>query len=114
VWWMCKNSNPSGSDTSSSTAPSAENIQSWNLSQHAVYLATVAKYAHDHWGFDFTSVEPLNEPSATWWSGTYGTQEGCTINQPTQEKIIGHLRTELDARGLAGTAVVASIAGLVA
>jgi len=108
VWWMCKNSNPSGSDTSGPKVPSVENIQSWNLDQHAVYLATVAKYAHDHWGFSFTSVEAFNEPSSTWWSGTYGNQEGCTIDRSTQETIIGHLRTELDARNLTETAVVAS------
>src|SRR5947209_6804198 len=74
IWWMCYNHNPSGA-----TNGANDNLQSWNYDQHAVYLATVAKYAHDHWGFDFTSVEAFNEPIANWWTAT-GSQEGCHFN----------------------------------
>ncbi|KAL2109853.1 hypothetical protein VUR80DRAFT_1899 [Thermomyces stellatus] len=101
MWWMCKNHNPSGSSDGS------ENIQEWNLRQHAVYLATIAKYATDNWGITFESVEPFNEPSAGWWTAD-NTQEGCHIGVSSQATIIGHLRSELDDRGLTDMIVSAS------
>jgi galactan endo-1,6-beta-galactosidase len=102
VWWMCYNHNPSGADSGSN-----DNLQSWNHNQHAAYLATVAKYAHDNWGILFTSVEPFNEPIASWWTSS-GTQEGCHFNNGTQAAVIGYLRSELDNRGLTSTIVSAS------
>lgn len=102
LWWMCYNHNPSGASSGSS-----DNLQSWNYQQHAVYLATVAKYASDNWGVTFDSVEPFNEPIATWWTAT-GTQEGCHFETGTQAAVIGYLRTELDNRGLTATRVAAS------
>lgn len=33
-----------------------------------------AKYAHDHWGFEFGSVDAFNEPNSNWW-----TLEVCTV-----------------------------------
>ena len=101
MWWMCKNHNPSGSNDGS------ENIQDWNLGQHAVYMATVAKYYADNWGITFESVEPFNEPSAGWWTAD-NTQEGCHFDVSTQATVIGHLRAELDDRNLTGTIVTAS------
>ena len=61
MWWMCYNHNPSGADNGAN-----DNLQSSNYQAHAVYLATVAKYASDNWGITFDSVEPFNEPIATW------------------------------------------------
>src|SRR5436190_1450264 len=78
MWWMCKNHNPSGADDGS------ENLQPWNIRQHAVYLATIARRARDNWGITFESVEPLNEPRGVWWNGKFGTQEGCHIDVSTQ------------------------------
>lgn len=101
MWWMCRNHNPSGA------ADGGENIQEWNLENHAVYMATVAKYAADNWGVTFESVEPFNEPSAAWWKAD-NTQEGCHIGVASQATIIGHLRAALDERGLEGMAVSAS------
>ena len=101
LWWMCINHNPSGA------ANGGDNLQSWNYQQHAVYLATVAKYAHDHWGIDFDSVDAFNEPAADWWRAD-GTQEGCHVSPSIQAQVIGHLRSELDNRGLTETAVSAS------
>lgn len=103
MWWMCKNHNPSGSDGGSS-----DNLQSWNYQSHAVYMATVAKYFTDHWSTTFSSVDPFNEPSATWWNGKTGTQEGCHFDMSTQATVLNHLRTELDSRGLSSTVISAS------
>ncbi len=102
VWWMCYNHNPSGANTGAN-----DNLQSWNYRQHAVYLATVARYARDHWNVAFDSVEPFNEPIAGWWSAQ-GTQEGCHLDVGTQAAVVGFLRDELDARGLQSIRVSAS------
>ncbi|KAF3933062.1 hypothetical protein ABW20_dc0107974 [Dactylellina cionopaga] len=101
VWWMCLNKNPSGDKNG------AENIQSWNLQDHATYLATVAKRAQTSWGITFDSVEPFNEPIANWWKAD-GTQEGCHFNVATQSQVIGYLRTALNNQGLNSMQIAAS------
>jgi galactan endo-1,6-beta-galactosidase len=101
MWWMCVNHNPCGANDG------GNNLQSWNYQQHAVYLATVAKYAHDHWGVNFGSIDAFNEPSASWWKAN-GTQLGCHVDPSIQQQIVGYLRGELDARALTSTQVVAS------
>ena len=101
MWWMCKNHNPSGASDGS------ENIESWNVQNHTVYLATIAQYAADNWGITFDSVEAFNEPSATYWTAN-GTQEGCHFDMYTQSTAINHLRTELDNRGLTSMKIAAS------
>ncbi|KAH7101232.1 endo-beta-1,6-galactanase [Auriculariales sp. MPI-PUGE-AT-0066] len=100
-WWMSANKNPSGASDGS------ENLQSWNQQDVARYLAIVALYAKNNWGITFTSVDPFNEPSATWWKAD-GTQEGCHVNVATQATVINYLRSELDSRGLSSTIVSAS------
>ncbi|THV36977.1 glycoside hydrolase [Glycomyces buryatensis] len=102
MWWMCTNHNPSGGADAN-----VDNLQSWNRQQHAVYMATVAKYASDNWDVDFQYVDPFNEPMTNYWSAT-GTQEGCHFDVGTQSIVIDHLRAELDSRGLSGTAITAS------
>ena len=102
MWWMCSNHNPSGASSGS-----ADNLNPSYYQADAVYLATVARYAADHWGINFTSVDAFNEPIANWWTAA-GTQEGCHFNVPTQASVIGYLRTELNSRGLTGTPISAS------
>lgn len=101
MWWMLSNHNPSGADDG------GNNLQSWNYQQFAVYLATIAKYAHDHWGIDFHSVEAFNEPSSNWWKSD-NNQEGCHISSDIQQKVIEYLRPELDQRGLNHTFIAVS------
>lgn len=100
MWWMCDNHNPSGADDGS------ENIQSWNLESHAIYMANVANYFSTNWNVQFDSVDPFNEPSATWWTAD-GTQEGCHFDVATQATVIGYLRSHLDSLGLS-TIIAAS------
>lgn len=52
MWWMCYDHKPSGSSDGA-----GDNLQSWNDQQFAVYQATVAKYAAQHWGIQFDTVE---------------------------------------------------------
>jgi galactan endo-1,6-beta-galactosidase len=100
MWWMCYNKNPCGNGGS-------ENLQWWNYNDHAVYLATIAKYAQTNWGITFDGVEPFNEPIDSWWVAN-GAQEGCHYERSTQATVIGELRSELDERGLTGVDVAAS------
>jgi galactan endo-1,6-beta-galactosidase len=95
--------NPSGSNDGSS-----DNLLSQYYQQHAVYLATIAKYASDNWSVRFKSVEPFNEPISTWWNGKTGTQEGCHFGTSTQATVVKYLRTELNNRGLSSAIVSAS------
>jgi galactan endo-1,6-beta-galactosidase len=101
MWWMCRNFNPSG------VIGGGDNLNPQHYRDFAIYLATVARYAHDHWGIDFTTVEPFNEPSSIWWRGD-GRQEGCHISSKIQAQIIPLLRDELDRQGLASTPIAAS------
>jgi galactan endo-1,6-beta-galactosidase len=101
MWWMCKNRNPSGASDGS------ENINPSYLQQHALYMATVAKYASVNWGITFDAVEPFNEPTGTWWTAN-GKQEGCYMKVATQSTIINYLRAELDKQGLSSMKIAAS------
>lgn len=103
VWWMCINHNPSGNNVGADN-----NLQSWNYDSHAIYLANIAAKAKSSWGVTFTSVEAFNEPIATYWVGTTGTQEGCHFDTSTQATVIADLRAELTSRGLTGILVAAS------
>lgn len=115
LWWMCVDYTPEGfREPNDRGRNGGNNLQPGRYRQHAMYLATIARYARDHWGVDFQSVEAFNEPSARWWqpydpqTRSYGKQEGCHFDLPTQQTILGYLRSELDARGLHDTAVAAS------
>ncbi|MGW4510544.1 beta-1,6-galactanase [Streptomyces sp. NPDC004393] len=101
MWWMCYNHNPSGA------VGGGNNLQSWNYRQHASHLASVALYARDNWGVNFTTVEAFNEPSSAWWTAT-GTQEGCHVDASVQSAVLPCLRGELTKRGLTGTRISAS------
>ncbi|KAI1123206.1 glycoside hydrolase family 30 protein [Nemania abortiva] len=103
MWWMLNNHNPSGSDDGSS-----DNLQTWNHRQFAVYLANIAQYAKNNWGITFHTVEPFNEPSANWWNGKTGTQEGCHFGAATQQDVLPYMRSELNSRGLNSVLISAS------
>jgi O-glycosyl hydrolase len=101
MWWMCLNHNPSGA------AGGGNNLQPGSYRQHAAHLASVAQRARTSWGVTFRSVDPFNEPAASWWRAD-GTQEGCHIDPAVQRTILSHLRDELNLRGLSGTLISAS------
>jgi galactan endo-1,6-beta-galactosidase len=102
MWWMCKNDNPSGQAN-----PLEDNLAPENYEKFAVYMATVAKHAKDHWGLAFTTIEPFNEPTARWWNAN-GKQEGCHFSAQAQAALLPLLRRELDERGLTDLPIAAS------
>lgn len=96
MWWMT---------SAKSSAGGA--LQGWNRRDFARYLATVVWFTQTYWGTTVSSLEPFNEPSATWW--TYpGEQEGCTIAPSVQKEVLGYLREELNRRGLSGVTIAGS------
>ncbi|MFJ3791395.1 glycoside hydrolase [Kitasatospora sp. NPDC090091] len=104
MWWMLKNDDPRGA------YDGLCNLQDGNFDRHAAYLATVARYAHDHWGIDFASVQPVNEPGLLWGAGYPGagrSQEGCHYSFAQQAELIRLTRAHLDVRGLQSVMVAA-------
>jgi galactan endo-1,6-beta-galactosidase len=101
MWWMNSNHSTAGSDSG------GDCLDPGNYDRFATYLATVARYSAEHWGINFGSVEPFNEPSARWWKYPVR-QEGCHFEVSTQEKIVKSLRKALDERQLNDVAVAAS------
>jgi len=102
MWWMCVDGNPSGAPKGADN-----NLSPAYYDKFAAYLATIAKYAADHWGIDFTTVEPFNESTSSFWSAN-GRQEGCHFSHDVQAKVLPLLRAQLDNRGLAKTPISAS------
>lgn len=101
MWWMNSNRSTSGSDSG------GDCLTGENYERFAYYLAEVARHSRDHWGINFSSVEPFNEPSAGWWKYP-GRQEGCHFDPATQQKIVESLRRALDRVHLSDVAVAAA------
>jgi galactan endo-1,6-beta-galactosidase len=96
MWWMTAENSSAGG-----------RLQPWNRRDFAVYLATVVQHAKQKWGVHVESLEPFNEPIAGWWNYPKN-QEGCNFDRETQAEILGHLRHELDTRGLKDVKIAAS------
>jgi galactan endo-1,6-beta-galactosidase len=101
MWWMNANRSTAGSDTG------GDCLRPEDYDRFAFYLAAVARYAADHWGIRFRSVEPFNEPSADWWKYP-GRQEGCHFDVATQQIVVQRLRRALDEVGLKDVAIAAA------
>src|SRR4029077_4036699 len=71
------------------------------------YLSEVVKHYRDAFGITFRTLEPLNEPNATWWTAN-GRQEGCHFSPANQQQIVKAVGASLTAKGLTATAVSAS------
>ncbi len=63
------------------------------------YLIDVCKYYKEHFGIEFRTLEPFNEPTTNYWYNL-GSQEGCHFEPETQLKIIRILALKLKASGL--------------
>jgi galactan endo-1,6-beta-galactosidase len=101
MWWMNSNRSTSGSDSG------GDCLAPESYDRFTFYLASVARYAADHWGINFDSVEPFNEPSADWWRYP-NRQEGCHFDVATQGKILERLRRALDRVHLNDLAIAAA------
>src|SRR3569623_548369 len=100
-YWMTKSSCASGSSDGSN------NLKDDSYDAFADYLTEVVKLFLDAWGITFRTIEPLNEPNASWWKSNGG-QEGSHFSPSNQQTIIKAVSAALKAKALAGTTVSAS------
>jgi O-glycosyl hydrolase len=95
-YWMTKSGCASGNTDSSN------NLKDDSYAAFADYLTEVVKHFRDSWGTTFRTLEPLNEPNATWWTANGG-QEGCRFAPANQQTILKAVAAALAAKGLTGT-----------
>ncbi len=100
-YWMTKSGCASGNTDGSN------NLKDDSVTTFADYLTEVVRHFHDSWGITFRTLEPLNEPIASWWKAN-GDQEGCHFDVANQQQIVKAVAASLSAKGLADTTVSAS------
>ena len=100
-YWMTKSGCASGNSDGSN------NLKDDSYPAFADYLTEVVKHYRDAFGITFRTLEPLNEPNASWWTAN-GSQEGCHFSPTNQQQIIKAVGTSLAAKGLTATTVGAS------
>jgi O-glycosyl hydrolase len=99
-WFMTASGDARGAVGCGDNLPAGQN------NAFAEYLAEVVKHFRDSWGITFRTLEPLNEPNATWWCIT-GHQEGAHIGRAQQSALVQLVGEKLLAKGLTGTKVSA-------
>jgi O-glycosyl hydrolase len=100
-YWMTKSGCASGSTDGSN------NLKDDQYTAFADYLTEVTKHYRDVLGITFRTLEPLNEPNASWWKAE-GSQEGCHFSAANQQQIIKAVASALTTKGLTDTRVSAS------
>ena len=100
-YWMTVSSSVTGGNGGT------DNLAPENDAKFSSYLATVVKHFQDDWGVTFGTVEPLNEPSGTWWR-TGERQEGCHFSRDRQSQVIKALTASLKQAGVTDTGIAAS------
>ncbi len=96
MWWMTTNNSSDGGG-----------LLSAQETNFAHYVAQVTAHARTSWGVTPVSVDPFNEPAASWWTYPAG-QEGCGIAAAQQCRVVSTLDSELAAAGIGGTILAAS------
>jgi O-glycosyl hydrolase len=100
-YWMTTSGCASGNTDGSN------NLKSSSYDAFADYLVQVVKHYRDAFGVTFRTLEPLNEPNASWWKANGG-QEGCHFSPANQQTIIKAVSTALQTNGITTTQVSAS------
>jgi galactan endo-1,6-beta-galactosidase len=103
MWWMCVQNSSQGGP------PFVDGIDfDKNYNLFGKYLASVVKYANEHWGVKVAYIEPFNEPiSLAWVIGPFLHQEGCNIGAHAQAQILCKLDSWLKSDGIS-VAITAS------
>ena len=100
-YWMTKSGCASGNTDGSN------NLKDDSYEAFASYLVEVTKHYRDVLGIPFRTLEPMNEPNASWWKANGG-QEGCHFSASNQQQIIKAVAAALTAQGVTGTRISAS------
>ncbi len=99
-WFMTSSGDARGAAGCGDNLPSGQN------EAFAEYLTEVVRHFRDSWGVTFRTLDPLNEPNATWWCIT-GQQEGAHIGRTQQSALVQLVGEKLLSKGLTGTRVSA-------
>ena len=100
-YWMTKSGCAAGNTDGSN------NLKDDSYGLFASYLAEVVKQFRDSFGITFRTLEPMNEPNATWWVAN-AAQEGCRFDAASQPTLVKAVGAALAASGVTGTRVSAS------
>jgi O-glycosyl hydrolase len=100
-YWMTKSGCAAGSSDGSN------NLKDDSYDAFADYLTEVVKHFRDTWDISFRTLEPLNEPNASWWKENNG-QEGCHFSPSNQQTLVKAVAESLAAKGLSATTLSAS------
>ena len=92
-WWMTK------SGCSSGNTNGATNLRENAYADFADYLTEVVRHYRDADHLVFRTLEPMNEPDASWWKAL-GKQEGCGVSVHKQILLIRAVHEKLSAKGL--------------
>ncbi|MGK3989308.1 glycoside hydrolase [Sorangium sp. So ce136] len=92
-YWMTNSGCASGSRSG------GDNLKADHYDDFAHYLTEVVRHYRDEYAISFRTLEPLNEPHASWWKSN-GSQEGCHFDRGSQEKIIQEVAKQLASKGL--------------
>ncbi|NNM86794.1 MAG: hypothetical protein HKL96_13680, partial [Phycisphaerales bacterium] len=95
-YWMTISGSVTGAPNGS------DNLAAKFYRDFARYLVRVTQHFHQVLSINFRTLEPLNEPSSSWWRFG-GRQEGCHFGWPAQQKIIALVGAGLRELGLATT-----------
>ncbi|MBN2736828.1 MAG: discoidin domain-containing protein [Spirochaetales bacterium] len=95
-YWMTNSACASGASSP------GNNLSPGNYQAFADYLTEVVRYYRDTWGIVFNTLEPLNEPSASWWVEG-NTQEGCSFTSSSQSALLEIMGKTLVSKGLSET-----------
>lgn len=101
-YWMtnsgCTAGNTGGTD----------NLKTGYFTAYADYLTDVVKYYHDSLGITFKTLEPVNEPSSTWWV-VNGTQAGCYYSTTNLINVINEVYNKLQAKSMLSYCTISSM-----
>ena len=100
-YWMTSSGCASGNSDGSN------NLKTDSYDAFSDYLVQVVKHYRDEFGVTFRTLEPLNEPNASWWKANGG-QEGCHFSPSNQQTIIKAVSAALQSNGVTGVQVSAS------
>ena len=90
----------SGCSSGALTA-SEDNLRPDQVEAFAEYLAQVVQYYKQHYGVQFQSLSPMNEPNTTYWGAYSPKQEGCHVSSgASQSALLVATQKALEEMGL--------------
>ena len=87
--------------SSGAISAGADNLREDQVEAFAEYLAQVVLYYKEHYGVQFQSLSPMNEPNTTYWGAYSPKQEGCHVSSgASQSALLVATQKALEDKGL--------------